>query len=279
MYRIFLVLLINLLPLLFIDAVAQGISQSDDCATVMAKFSSSDVGATDKEKERIQMCMGFCEASPNFSYTRKYCGVDQCISQTAISGKPSVWCCRMARTWGSKLGARTNPLAGVLAQCSGRQYDFSDCTGMIKNTGTLSERCCTKLSDIKKFDAEAGALGDRICGSRRAAQACKGQFTQSKGFTKACCEYANYNGGFVDTPAFMNDRPFAMMLEKNLSSCNTANNKIADSDTAICMRSYKRTGRATDECCRAFYNGTLIPGAKGIDFNVVDSYCFPDNYR
>ncbi len=284
----------------------------DSCTKLISDFSSSSKVADGATKDKLIRCKAFCDKTPNYNDSKNYCGIDECKLQYASTGKPSTWCCHLAKNWGLKQGATTNPLEPLKEACTYiPQDDFMQCVETYNGSGIVSDQCCTHLQDIARFDSSKLSGMYQYCTQRRSAQVCKAQITKGI-YSNACCSYAAANDNkILGTEFFKGDSNLARYIEGGLGTCKGRKDNhdyieqhpesLAQSEDDAnsrptlrydaqyekdlrplnaCTTNYNNNKRITPSCCIAFYNGVLIPGkGNNINFIDLDKYCYPEHYE
>jgi hypothetical protein len=279
-FYLFLVLILISIP----NAVkAQEVADGDvSCTKIIQQFHASDKPLTQPEKLKINACYAYCQNTPNYQSAASYCGVDECLVELADTGQVSNWCCNLTKYWSSKTGVKESPLValeGICRNSYSAQKDFLYCVNDFKINSKISEECCTMIPEIKRYDEDIGVQINSYCGQNRAAQVCKIQYKQATKFSMACCAYARANHNkFLGTKHFVGDDELAELMEGNIVDCQRKQDVAPDKHLTSCLKRYKKDGNFNRDCCLAYYNGVLIPTDKGMNFNSLDAYCYPDKY-
>jgi len=249
----------------------------------MQNYSLSKQAISSGLRDKIELCRTFCQETPNFPHSVKFCGVDDCLTSASKDGIVNSWCCKMAEYWdvGNKDGVIKNPLASIKSKCgieNPNKLEFMNCVDVYRVNGTLSDECCAKLPAIKKFDNALGIKAENTCSMKRAAAVCKAQYMKDYKYSDACCSYLQANNGKIkNTQFFAGDNSLANILDSAKSNCDAPDKKDIP-EVAKCLDNFHQNGNINNACCTAFYNGTLIPSAVGINYNLLDHACFPEKY-
>lgn len=159
--------LLTLFLFIFIFSGLNSAQAADkNCTQLMNDFDNFGGTIPADMRDNLQVCQIYCSKIGNYQQARDSCGVEECKTQAATTGKPSTWCCSTALYWQNKLGVKSNPLAPLIDICAEKKLnkpDFIQCAERMRGGNPPLDECCSVYREVKKFDAIMGFSLNNHC--------------------------------------------------------------------------------------------------------------------
>ncbi|HCR85421.1 MAG TPA: hypothetical protein DIV86_01965 [Alphaproteobacteria bacterium] len=276
-----------LASLIFPNAFAQtysslSLSNYKSCNSVFKAFERSGNSQLNKDDAiSVDSCISSCETAPPTLKARQYCGVDECISESASMNKPSDWCCTLADYWHKKPEIDINPLAKVRKMCDGREREnLQYCLRSFSTSGKMPQTCCKYSTLISNYSPKAGQDVNRYCGSYNAAKQCLAIFDKKGVVDNSCCTMNyNYSGKIEFAPLMENYSPsWKNYLYRKINDTCNVQKVVKDNNVQICAKNIQEKRKPSVECCIAYHTGDLIPNMVGLSYSQIEKFCYPEKY-
>lgn len=258
------------------DALAQTIGSEDSCEIIYDKFFVTKNNIKEDYRINLDACMYHCKNPDviNDKY-KTLCGINDCTIKYGNSKNPSNWCKYLATQLNSGYG-NSSPLTQIYQNIKSQKTEgfFGECVEKWKNGGLASTECCNKADLMVKYSVADGAKFTDFCSHKKVQSLCYQEYVTAKKIHPSCCALAVKYGGARNIPEarenIITRETFGKSIENYCQTYKKQNYSFFNN----CISAYNNgKGRVTEDCCKAYYLGILVPSRDGINFPAISRFC------